>query len=404
MAWRPVLRGETAIAARGALAAIMAEIDRVPDAGRCPADVALFWAYAAGASDDAATQAGYDAAVAQLVAAVDVKKRFALHQGLAGTGWILSHLSDGKIAGITAIDDSLLRLLDTPPPWTESFDFLHGIAGLAVYFLERLAAGAPRAAEAIARVVDHLDAAAERSPAGTTWFSTPQQIGFDWERIIPRGCYNCGVAHGVPGIVAALARVAIASPIDDATRSRARALATEGIRWMRSVELPPTPRGRFPNWIAPGAEPYVTRPGWCYGDPGIAVVLWAAAARLGEPVERWVELAREFASRPVDAVEIAAPGLCHGAIGLAHLVNRCFQATGEPVFSDAANAWIELALARRAPARGPGGFHMEYDETSVGAQDLLGGVSGIGLALLAALGTAVPDWDRLLGCDLPVAG
>ena len=52
-----------------ALAAIMAEIDRVPEAGRCPADVGLFWAYAAGVSDDAATQAGYDAAVAQLAAA-----------------------------------------------------------------------------------------------------------------------------------------------------------------------------------------------------------------------------------------------------------------------------------------------------------------------------------------------
>lgn len=40
-----VLRGETAVAARAALAAIMAEIDRVPEAGRCPADVGLFWAY-----------------------------------------------------------------------------------------------------------------------------------------------------------------------------------------------------------------------------------------------------------------------------------------------------------------------------------------------------------------------
>jgi hypothetical protein len=402
MLWTPVLRGEAASAARGALEEIIAELDRVPDAARCPADIALFWAYAAGATDDAAAAAAYDAAVANLVAHVDLRKRLALHQGLAGTGWILSHLSDGAIDGISAIDDKLLAIVDRPGPWPHSYDLVHGISGLAVYFLDRLAVGAERAPHAVQLIVRHLRAMAETTPAGTTWFSQPEQIGAGWDELIPHGCYNCGVAHGVPGAVAALARIAATAELDDDTRAVARQLAIGALAWMRSIELPPDPRGRYPNWIAPGVAPSVTRPGWCYGDPGIAVVLWTAASRLGEPVDRWRDLAREWAQRPVELFEVSAPGLCHGAIGLAHLANRCFQATREPIFADAVERWIEVALGRRRPGCGPGGFVLDYGrDTPAGSQDLLGGATGVGLGLLAALGDTEPGWDRLLGCDLP---
>ena len=75
--------------------------------------------------------------------------------------------------------------------------------------------------------------------------------------------------------------------------------------------------------------------------------------------------------------------LCHGAVGLAHLYNRFYQASGEPVLRDAARAWFARTLAMPRAAQ----------------IDLLDGAIGVGLALYAAISTTEPGWDRILLCE-----
>jgi len=70
---------------------------------------------------------------------------------------------------------------------------------------------------------------------------------------------------------------------------------------------------------------------------------------------------------------VVGAGFCHGAIGLAHIFNRLYQANGEPVFREAARRWFGHVL----------------DESQ------LEGAAGIGLALLAAMTPLEPRWDRL---------
>ena len=66
------------------------------------------------------------------------------------------------------------------------------------------------------------------------------------------------------------------------------------------------------------------------------------------------------------------------------------------------NRWIERALAMRVPDSGPGGFTISSKGIAAPpSQLLLLGVTGIGLALSAALGDVEPAWDVLLACDLP---
>jgi lantibiotic biosynthesis protein len=402
VSWTPVLRDDLARAARVAIAAIAAEIDRVPPGRKQPIDVALFWPYAAAILDDEASAAASEAACAALIAYVDAgPRRFALHDGLAGAGWVLTHITDGSVAGLAALDDLLADRLDRV---AHDFDVIGGLAGDAIYFLERHAAGAPRAAMALARVVDQLRGLATLGPEGTSWFRPASRLTAGIAELSPNGHYDCGVAHGVPGVVGALARVAATEGLDDATRSAARTLATGGLAWMRARLLPPHPRGRFAHWLQLPGEP---SPGpansaWCYGEPGAAVALWAAARRLGEPVEPWRELARDSARRSLNDSDVRTPGLCHGAAGLAHLFGRCYQATWEPVFAESANRWIERALAMRVPGSGPGGFTLSGTGAPLEpSQELLLGVTGIGLAFCAAIGDAEPAWDRLLACDLP---
>src|SRR5262249_48325620 len=98
-------------------------------------------------------------------------------------------------------------------------------------------------------------------------------------------------------------------------------------------------------------------------------------------------------------------GFCHGAVGLAHIANRMFQATGMSAHRDVARAWLRQALAYRTPDRGLAGFQAFLPVERRWGDDasLVTGVVGIGLALLASVTSVVPDWDRVLLCDLPLA-
>ena len=103
----------------------------------------------------------------------------------------------------------------------------------------------------------------------------------------------------------------------------------------------------------------------------------------------------------------------YGAAGLAHLYNRCFQASGDPAFRAAATEWLARTLSMREPERGIAGFsawtappRALRDDASAEPgwyplEGFLEGVAGIGLVFLAALGGLEPAWDRLLACDLP---
>src|SRR5205823_3263538 len=111
----------------------------------------------------------------------------------------------------------------------------------------------------------------------------------------------------------------------------------------------------FPSFAG---QTEVSRSAWCYGDPGIASSLLAA----GRATARtdWEDIAMEVAlaaaDRPVDRAGVVDASLCHGSVGLAHLFNRFYQATGHPRFLAAAREWLRRTLAFRGPADRPAAF------------------------------------------------
>lgn len=402
-AWRPVLEGEAAGAARDALRAIARDLGEGRAEAMRPGDQAVFWAYVAGSLDDEWISSRYDEAALALAEGVGGYSWPGLFGGLSGAAWTLAHISDEGAADEIneAVDAAMVRALDVER-WTADYDLIAGLVGFGVYFLERLAAGpAPDAQRGLERVVDHLIATGERTPDGLAWFTPPELLPAHQREQAPGGWFNCGLAHGVPGVIALLGRIAEAG-----ADPRARPACEDALRWLLAQRLPPGPRGRYPTAFERGASGGPARAAWCYGDPGVAIAALGAASRIGAPREPWLELALGAAARPAELCGVIDAGLCHGAAGLAHLFNRFYQATGDDRFRDAARGWFERTLAMRG-SEGVGGYLAWKAVDGSGALawrpdgSLLEGAAGVALALLAAVEPVEPAWDRMLLCDLP---
>jgi hypothetical protein len=322
--------------------------------------------------------------------------------GVAGLGWAVAHLTDGDDAvGLTAAIEGVLRrslaARDRVP-----YDLVTGVVGVGVFAIELGDAGRP-----LARLVlDELMARAEPKGAGLAWFTAPALLTVDQRREAPNGHWDLGLAHGIGGVIALLARY-VARGIDP----RARSLLEGAVAFLLGA-APPSDTGRFPAWLADGTPlaSGTRRLAWCYGDLGLATALVAAGRSCERP--EWevaaLELAQRCAETPPAAAHIIDGGLCHGAAGAAHLLHQLYRVTGDEALGAAAQRWIWETVEMRSD-RPVGGYPMAVPrldrppdlDPDVG---LVAGTTGVALALHAALATEPWGWDRPLLVDLAPAG
>lgn len=333
-----------------------------------------------------------------------------LFSGFTGVAWALEHLRaeivDPHTEDLGADVPAFLLKLTGETPWRGEFDLTEGLAGICLYGLERLPLGDGR--ELLETAAARLYEVAEIREDGSAWLTAPERLIPMRRSQYPAGNFNLGLAHGVPGIVGALACCEAAG----GPHPQHEFVLRDAVRWLRSQRLSPGEKSQFPYWVGNGVPPQSSRLAWCYGDLGIALALHTAGLALGE--ESWrqlaLEIARAAAVRPVDACDAVDAGLCHGAAGLGHMFNRLFQATGEELFREGALYWLGRTLDFRRPGEGVGGFvargrDRAGQEAWLTEPGLLTGAAGVGLALLSAATHVEPRWDRLLLCstrdDLP---
>lgn len=427
MKWVPILSGDSAIRAREAVDAIAdALVSRNfvlegRSAGRWSVyEEALFFGYMAAAYPETEWA---DRAVESLNAAIDKANETAgylgLHGGLSGLGWTVEHLSrllreaapeessDASERESVSEDDQDLTAdinaaLVSHLHHAKSgniYDLISGLVGFGIYFLERWPN--PSAMEGIKAVFDRLEGLAEHTQEGITWHTGAAQLP-DWQlQQCPNGYYNLGVAHGVPGIIHLLAQISETNVIEP---ERLNPLLEGALTWMLAQQRPSGSRSRFSSWVGPGVESSDSRLGWCYGDLGILAVLLQVARRTGR--REWQVFAADLLDHclawPHAEGNVLDAPLCHGAAGVAHIFNRIYQSEGDPRCRDAAAMWFERTLAMRQPGSGVGGFSAfmmpDLNSPSVWEANpaFLDGAIGVALALLAAITTIEPKWDRLL--------
>jgi hypothetical protein len=277
------------------------------------------------------------------------------------------------------VDEALLRLAESGS--SREFDLINGFSGLLVYAVERLPR--PGARAAIDRFVAGLERLSVEEEHGRTWdvpfYPSPESPEPPGQAPLRR----LGTAHGVSGVIGALA--AVCREVD---HEPARHLLAEAVGWLLAQRCEPGAVAEFPFQIMGNSVEVYPRQGWCVGDPGIAAMLLSAARVIGR--SDWEQQATEVAlaaARRHSSASVDEPGLCHGAAGLGHLFNRLHQATGEPALEEASLRWLARAL--------------ELYRTDGGTVGLLNGAAGIGLALLAGLSSVEPLWDRTLAVAVP---
>jgi hypothetical protein len=394
--WRPILRGEEAKRALDAvrqIAEALAGSSSVVN-DRSPHERALFYSYL----DRALPNEGYDARASDLLDEAagmieSVRLSPSLFGGFTGIAWVIDHLFDDD--SIDEIDDALCEHV-AHTPWTGDYDLISGLVGFGTYALARWPR--PTASASLARIVDRLDETALTFAEGTTWLTPPERIIPQKREQYPDGCYNLGVAHGVPGAIALLAEVCAR----DIAVARARPLLERAVRWLLTKRLPEG-EVAFSYYDARGVPPEPARSAWCYGDPGAAVMLYRAASAMGR--DDWkreaVGIAHLATRRSFESSQVVDAGLCHGAMGLSQMFQRLAIAEEDDTLARSAYDWANRALQMRRPSEPIAGFPAWMrDKTGAEGwtadQTLLMGAPGVGLALLAAATGIEPAWDRLL--------
>lgn len=425
-AWRPLLEGRLAERAWEAIDAVTSDLEqragepvdaRRPERG--PRDptfaggaggLAVYYAYLAEVRGEDGAQSRYaDLAMEHLELAMDAVRDSPMgpsfFSGFTGVGWVVTHLGDRLFEGDDdegrEIDEVLIQVLERGP-WRAEYDLISGLAGFAVYALE----GFPRpsARRCLELVTAKFEELAVVDQGRRTWFTPPELLAELHLRKFADGYFNVGLAHGVPAILAVLARIAAAGIEED----RCRTLLDEAVPWVLAQELPAEASSRFPNWVAEGYEPEPSRLAWCYGDLGLATALLLTARALER--EDWereaLRVARGAAARTLADAGVVDAGICHGAAGVGHLFNRLYRASGDEELGRAARFWFGHTLELRRPGEGIGGFlsYVPFEGDGPPWREDAGfliGASGTALALLGAVSEVEPAWDRALLASVP---
>jgi lantibiotic modifying enzyme len=322
--------------------------------------------------------------------------------GVAGIAWCIQHLMQAGFAEADDMHDIFEEADDILGNFMEAdlrnnnYDFLHQGLGITLYFLERL----PHvtAEKYLTEVVAQLERTATVNGRGISWkdhFSrTSQELG-------NRDCFNLGLAHGVPAIIAILSMIYEKGIATD----KVLPLLDSSMSWLLAVQNPPEEglTSLYPSLVGMDHEAVngkQSRLGWCYGDLGIAITLWNAGRRIGNP---------QYQQRAYDIFEhtlkhrdnkngsVYDACLCHGSAGIAQIFRRASMVTNDAMLLQGANHWTQQTLLMKKWEDGPAGFKFFSNPTYENCYNLLEGITGIGLALIASLDANTdPAWDRCL--------
>ena len=281
-----------------------------------------------------------------------------------------------------------------------AFDQISGLSGV---LLCALANEHQAAAPVVPFVVRALVALALEPGDPPSWYTPPEFLYDDDQRAYyPFGNLNLGLAHGIPGPLAALSLALRAGQGDDRVVEAVHTLADwlaahvtlgpEGPGWETVVTL-----GRGASGLSELPVHGVGRDAWCYGTPGAARALYLAGVELDRSDLRNLaieSMAAVYRRAPAER-GIDSPTFCHGVAGLLQITLRFHHDTQLPMFADAASALTRQILHAVEPERPMGIANLEPGDNKVDQPGILDGAAGVSLVLLAASSDREPTWDRM---------
>lgn len=318
--------------------------------------------------------------------------------GLAGTGAVACFLESRSVsAGLVEddVDDYLSKALYFYQQ-EKDYDYLHGAIGIALYFLFRYRMHpSPEKRLLLDGMLHWLEDSACVDGMGLKWasenFRTKNQE------------YNISLSHGMSGIIAFLLKMHEIVP--EAGPERIKRLVRKSVDYIVRQQISPELYGAYFPYLAIESTGQIdgSRLAWCYGDLGISVTLYRAARLLGDQdLEAFSLEVLTFAAhsrRGLLENKVIDAGFCHGAAGVAHIFNRMYLYTGNPVFIEAALYWTERVLEMATYENAYAGYRIWHPGTPARWSEsygLLEGIAGIGLALTGMSDRNTMHWDELM--------
>lgn len=317
-------------------------------------------------------------------------------RGMLGVSWLIEFINQGQgedyEPSLCSEIDSLLLQQLAVEHWQGELEMVMGLAGYSVYAARR--GKKVKQEQHFKQLLRHFEAASMHISEGLLSWPQPARSVFRVNKQNPEQLeFNLGLAHGMPGIIAALLPALDIEPL----QQRAYRLITQSCDWLLQQELP---KNSFRSCFASTSQSsQPSRLGWCYGDLTIALTLARAGRKLG--IFSYLNNAEQIslcaARRSAQQGMVEDAGLCHGSAGIALIFQLLNKELKQEGLLQAAHSWLNHSLQLYSE-KGLKGFWMystithEYQEVT----GLLEGYSGVGLALLAALNNDT-DWvDSLL--------
>ena len=322
--------------------------------------------------------------------------------GYTGVAWTCAYL-ESKLGVRSSVDlhdadDELISRIEARDA-LEPLDLIYGLAGYAVYLLERLPE--PSARHGLELIAAVLEDRAEVDEGGLRWWTPPEHLAPRRRELEPQGVYDLGLAHGVPGILAALAamhRAGIAKP------ATARMLR-EGCAWLFAHRRERHRLGEYAYWLSLSGPPHDDhgRAAWCYGELGPAYAFLRSAPITGDChlAQATTAILEGLRERPIVQAGVVDASVCHGSAGVFMLLQQAAMAGHAGALADTAR-WLDDVRARWRDGTGCGGFSYAHRERAFDPEELqpqrglVVGATGIGLTLLAARSPMLAQWSRAI--------
>lgn len=221
--------------------------------------------------------------------------------------------------------------------------------------------------------------------------------------LYPGGVFNCGLSHGIPGVLAFLSLSYEQGVTVPGHKEAIDTIARWLINWAREDEY-----GLYwpacVSWEEQLAQSYLretnSREAWCYGSPGVARSLWLAGTTFDQP--DWKDTAlsaiRATFKRPEQDWNLFSPTFCHGWSGLLQITHRMWRESGHEDLRRDAGRLIHRILKSRqsnAPFKYTDLVPVDGKFIEMSKPGMLEGLAGIALALLDTVHDTHQDWDSI---------
>lgn len=321
--------------------------------------------------------------------------------GLSGYLFSLKYFENQKILDLTEIIDleeiDYLLISNMENYFRiKNLDFFYGGLGIGVYFISY------KSNNQTSKNINKLLQCLWKNKVEYDSFSTYWNM--DVETFYDNSGINLSLSHGQSSILSILTKIkSQSSAIGDLDIELLDELLSRILNLFHNVtsELK-IKEGDYiiPNWIREKGCYENSRLAWCYGDLSNSYILFKAAHIIQNKRLKKIALNVALNTCTINSIKksgVIDAGLCHGTAGIAHIYNRMYRYTKRAEFKQAANYWIEETLEMATHEDGLAGYKSwGGSEGWVNDDSLLGGISGIGLALLSHISNEEPLWDSCL--------